>query len=196
MPDGPIHPCLSAATARRLFPLFNFRFLFRRKMQTGLCLLGIALGVAVMVAIDAANRGALASFRQSVDLVAGKATHQIVATGQADLPEQFYSTLRTLPGVVAAAPVIEQAVKVREAGGEMLRLLGTDLFSEAPFRSAGNFQGNSRSGGDGDRGGDGFDLGGYLALPGRVLIPESFALRHGLHGHCRGPGTSGKTRDH
>lgn len=135
-----------------------------------------------MVAIDAANRGALASFRQSVDLVAGRATHQLIPEGQQDLPDELFPQIARLPGVKAAAPVVEQTIRLREAQGEMVRLLGTDLFSERPFRDLGQTATQGRATSDNSdtvQDNDNFDLAAYLVLPGRILLPDRFT-RYGI----------------
>ena len=54
----------------------------RRPLQSGLLVLGVALGVAVFVAVELANQSALAAFRLSQETVAGRATHRIVGDGR------------------------------------------------------------------------------------------------------------------
>jgi hypothetical protein len=51
----------------------GFRHLRRRPLQSLLCVLGIALGVAVVVAIDLANASASRAFALSTATVAGPA---------------------------------------------------------------------------------------------------------------------------
>ena len=55
------------------------RPIVREKMRTALTLLGIAVGVAVVVAIALSNQSALRAFRDSVDAVAGRANWQIAS---------------------------------------------------------------------------------------------------------------------
>ncbi len=52
----------------------GWRYLRRHPWQTALMILGIALGVAVMVAIDLANSAASRAFDLSTDAIAGRAT--------------------------------------------------------------------------------------------------------------------------
>jgi putative ABC transport system permease protein len=68
------------------------RDLVRRPLHTGLMVLGIALGVSVVVAIDIANVAARRGFARSSAAVAGRATHQ-VRSGSTGLPEEVYRTL-------------------------------------------------------------------------------------------------------
>jgi putative ABC transport system permease protein len=100
-----------------------------------LCIVGIAIGVAMMVSIDLANGSAQRAFALSTDTITGKATHRIVAVAPQGVEESVYSQLkRNVPDLVAA-PVVEGYVRVAELGDQPMRLLGVDLFAEAPFRS-------------------------------------------------------------
>jgi putative ABC transport system permease protein len=55
------------------------RPIVREPLRTTLTILGIAVGVAVVVAIALSNQSALRAFSESVDAVAGKANYQIVS---------------------------------------------------------------------------------------------------------------------
>lgn len=107
----------------------------RHRLQSALLVLGVALGVAVVVAIDLANGSALAAFELSTEAVTGRATHR-VAGGRQGLDDEVYRRLRVELGVRAAAPVVEGQVRVAELGGEALTLLGVDPFAEPPFRGS------------------------------------------------------------
>ena len=56
----------------------SLRYLLRHPWQIGLSILGVALGVAVVVAIDLANSTRTRAFALSTETVTGRATHQIV----------------------------------------------------------------------------------------------------------------------
>lgn len=115
----------------------SLRHVLRRRAQSALFILGIALGVAMMVAIDLANGSASRAFRLSTDAVAGKATHQILG-GPTGLDETIYRQLRTDPALRSAivlAPVVEGQVIAPALDSQPLRLLGIDPFAEAPFRA-------------------------------------------------------------
>ena len=71
--------------------------------------LGVALGVAVVVAIDLANASARRGFARSTEAVTGRATHQ-VRGGPSGLPEEVYRRLRVEHGVRPSAPVVEGVV--------------------------------------------------------------------------------------
>ena len=101
--------------------------------QIGLSVLGVALGVAVVVAIDLANESARRAFVLSTNSIVGRATHQIVG-GPNGLPETVYRTLRIEGKVRAIAPVVESDVAASDYPGRIFHLLGIDPFAEALFR--------------------------------------------------------------
>src|SRR5947207_14512518 len=73
----------------------------RHRLQCVLCLLGIALGVAVVTAMDLANVSALASFRASIATISGKATHLIApleGSWQDGVPETIFAKVHATPG--------------------------------------------------------------------------------------------------
>jgi putative ABC transport system permease protein len=131
---------------------------------------GVALGVAVVVAIDLANGSALAAFRLSTDAVAGRATHRVVG-GPGGLDEGVYRQLRVGLGLRATAPVVEGSVSVPALDGAPLTLLGVDPFAEPPFR---NFLALDTSSSSTAR------LAAFLTQPGTVLVSRAVAERAGL----------------
>jgi putative ABC transport system permease protein len=138
----------------------TLRDLVRHPWQTWLSVLGIALGVAVVVAVDVANRSAQTAFALSVERIAGRATHQIVAaTGS--LREETYVRLRLEQDLRPAAPVIEGAVRI---AGRAFTLLGLDPFAALPFGQAGTETGQLAG-----------SLRALLTEPGAVLLGEQDA---------------------
>lgn len=112
---------------------YSLRALWRRRWLSVLAVVGIALGVAVVVAVDLANASAARAFTLSTESITGRATHHIVG-GPAGLDERLYTRLRTDLGERLIAPVVEGYVRVDEFGATPMRLLGVDPFAEAPFR--------------------------------------------------------------
>ncbi len=116
----------------------SLRHLWHHRWQAALSVLGVGLGVAVVLAVDLAVSSARRGFTISAETVAGRATHQAVA-GPRGLPDTAYLKVRSVPGVDAAAPVVDGDVVVEAQegagdGGTVLRVLGVDPFAEAPFR--------------------------------------------------------------
>ncbi|HVS31644.1 MAG TPA: FtsX-like permease family protein [Thermoanaerobaculia bacterium] len=109
------------------------RPLVHEKLRTVLTVLGIAVGVAVVVAIQLANSSALRAFSESVDAVAGRANYQIV--GEAgEISESLLLELQPLWSRGARfAPVID-VEGIIEPSGMPIRLLGVDLLSDLHFR--------------------------------------------------------------
>src|SRR6266542_4301469 len=82
------------------------RPIVREKTRTALTLLGIAVGVAVVVAIALSNQSALRAFQESVDAVAGRANYMIVS--DVGLNEDVLLKLQPFwPKGVRFAPVID-----------------------------------------------------------------------------------------
>ena len=109
------------------------RYISRRLFQSGMFVLGVALGVAVVVSIDIANGSASRAFRLSSESIVGRATHQIIG-GPNGFDSDLYTRLRLELGFKTSAPVVTEFVRI--AGNDQaLRLLGVDPLAEPPFRS-------------------------------------------------------------
>src|SRR5436305_14082928 len=82
------------------------RPILREPMRTILTILGIAVGVAVVVAIALSNQSALRAFQESADAVAGRANYQIVS--DVGLSEDALLKLQPFwPRRVRFAPVVD-----------------------------------------------------------------------------------------
>jgi putative ABC transport system permease protein len=109
----------------------SWRFFTRHPWQLWLTLLSIALGTAVIIAVDLANQSAGQSFRASVNVLSGTMTHDITAV-RGTVPDDFYRQLRVEWGYRESAPVVEKTL-VRD--GVQYTLLGIDPFA-APLQQA------------------------------------------------------------
>lgn len=150
------------------------RYIARRFLQSLLFVLGVALGVAMVIAIDIANGSASRAFALSSESIQGRATHQIIG-GPGGLPTDIYTRLRLESGLRELAPVVTEYVRGVEFGDQPLRLLGVDPFAEPPFRSylaSVNVDGNAPIGFDA--------LAAFIAEPGTVLISRTLADRAGV----------------
>jgi putative ABC transport system permease protein len=137
-----------------------------RPLRTGLTIIGVALGVAAFIAVKTANIEVLRSFEQSVAVVSGAATLEIVGH-DGRLDEALIAAVRHVPGIVSADPVV--TVEARVAGGALkgqgLTLVGVDLIE---MMSRERFTVRKERSAD--------DLGGLLAadglFPGQILASE------------------------
>jgi putative ABC transport system permease protein len=109
------------------------RHLLRHPAQGALALLGLALGVATVVAVDIATASSSRAFERSMTAVSGPATHEIVG-GPAGIDERLYVRLVGQYPQLAFAPVVEGYVTVED---EALELIGIDPLAEADFGAQG-----------------------------------------------------------
>jgi len=131
----------------------------RHPLLPTLNVLSIAVGVSVFLAIQVANRGALASFQNAVSVVAGRAELEV----RGDLPETIFPAVSSVPGVRSATPLVEGIVTLPDEPGEYLRILGVDPFTGRELRAF------DLGGVDGA----GLDLGAWLRDPqGLAVAPE------------------------
>ena len=155
------------ATAYHLLRLVAWRTLRRDPLRSAITVLGVALGVAVVLAIRLANDGVLDSFRASLDHVAGKSRLQVSA-GEPGFDEALFPQIAQIPGVAKAAPVIQELTSVAGSPGEVLLVLGVDLLADSGVRE---YRGPLPELADPLQ---------LLAEPDAILVPERFARTHGL----------------
>ncbi|MCG6116906.1 MAG: ABC transporter permease [Aquimonas sp.] len=141
--------------------------------QAVLMLLGLALSVAVVVAIDLAVDSARGAFLDSRRALSGSATHQISADG-GQVPAAVLAELRA-QGLWRSAPLVEREV-LHAGSGARLRLLGIDPLSEAALRPwlAGRV-GAGRSANAAS-----VDPGALIGRRDAVLLPQRLATRLAL----------------
>jgi putative ABC transport system permease protein len=115
----------------KLFRRLIVRPLRRDLARTALTLLSIALGVAVVIAIDLAGDAATGSFQSSMTTLVGKVDYEITANGGID--EQYFAKLTALPINARFSPVVEQPVVIPGHGSTIL--YGIDVIANAPAGS-------------------------------------------------------------
>jgi putative ABC transport system permease protein len=106
------------AASSKLARSFIFRPLLRDPTRTSLTVLSIALGIAVVIAIDLAGDAATGSFESSLTSLVGRVDFEITANGGVD--ERFMGSLATLPVDARFSPVIEQPVVILNRGATTL----------------------------------------------------------------------------
>lgn len=102
----------------KLFGELILRPLRRDLTRTILTLLSIALGVAVVIAIELAGDAASGSFESSLIALVGKVDYEITANGGVD--ERSIAKLASLPVNARFSPVIEQPVLIPGQGSTTL----------------------------------------------------------------------------
>ena len=103
----------------------------RRPLRFLTTVLGVAAGIAALVATVASSRAAVASLREGVDEIAGRARLEVTAA--AGVPESLLATFRPLTGDAVVAPVIEE-IALLPSLGDAVRVLGVDLLVDAQVR--------------------------------------------------------------
>ncbi|MDX2075751.1 MAG: FtsX-like permease family protein [bacterium] len=152
------------------------RYINRRFMQSLLFILGVALGVAMVIAIDVANGSAQRAFDLSAQSISGNATHQIIGTSDS-LSTTLFDQIRVDLGLRTSAPIVEEYVRGVQLGNQTLRLLGVDPFSEAPFRPYLTSVDVDNENTDDSA----FEaLNAFIAEPNTVLMSETLAGRYGI----------------
>jgi len=158
-----------------LFRIFILRRLLQQPLATAGTLVGVALGIAVVIAIQMANSTSVQSFAQALETMAGKTSLEIVSTGRR-IDETVLGSLGWLRQYGSISPVIESDVLVSNNQGtlESVRLLGIDILRDHPFREYQLL----------DFGNDGTpDPRRFLSLlldPDSIVLTEKYARRNGF----------------
>jgi putative ABC transport system permease protein len=155
-----------------MLPLFRFvsqPYIQQHRLRVLFPLLGIALGVAVFVAVRVTNVSTLRAFARTVDAIAGRASLEIIGRG-APLDETLLPLARRAPGVASVAPLVLADVLVQEAGSATLLVAGIDVVADRAVRDY-TFRWADT---------DQQDPFAILTQPQSIVLSERFARRHGL----------------
>lgn len=151
---------------KNLFGPLIVRPLWRDPFRFFITTVGVALGVAVFLSIQLANRQTLSSFTETVDLVLGRANAVVHADG-VPFDETVFKNLLPLRDQIKAYPVIE-GYGVETQSEEVVEILGTDLLQDSGIRDF-----SLKTADD--------TLQGLLPLildPRGIIIPETFIPDH------------------
>jgi putative ABC transport system permease protein len=107
---------------------FLLRPLGQEPVRAALTALAVALGVAVVLAIELAGRAAAGSFHASLETLVGHQDLEITALG--GVPDATYAHLASLPYPLHLTPRMEDFAVVRPEG-EVVPLVGLDLIAGA-----------------------------------------------------------------
>ena len=111
----------------KLFYRLMVRPLFHEPVRLTLTILAVALGVAVVLAIELAGNAATGSFHSSMETLAGDNDLEVVASG--GVPESVLATLSSQPFPLRISPRIEDYATVTDSK-QTLPLIGLDLIAE------------------------------------------------------------------
>jgi putative ABC transport system permease protein len=108
--------------------LYLYRVRLRsRLIQEALAAVGLAVGVALLFASQVANTSLNGSVKQLTSGLVGESSLQLQARGPEGFPESLLAEVQRLPGVRAAAPVLQaQANVVGPSGAKPVELIGAD----------------------------------------------------------------------
>lgn len=117
-------------TARwRIFYRLIVRPLHREPGRTLLTVLAVALGVAVVLAIELAGDAAAGSFRSSIETLTGTANLEVTAVG--GVPDTVVGTLARLPYPIKVQPRMDDFATVISTG-QTVPLIALDLVADHP----------------------------------------------------------------
>jgi putative ABC transport system permease protein len=111
-----------------LFARLILRPLWGEPVRTLLTILAVALGVAVVVAIDLAGQAAAGSFHSSVETLTG--TNDLLITGTGGVPDRIMGKLVQLPYDFEFSPRIEDFASL-DGKGEAIPFIGLDVIAHA-----------------------------------------------------------------
>jgi len=116
-----------------LFRLVSWPYMRKHGFRSALTVSGIVIGVAVFVAMRAANESVFHTFQQTLQRVAG-ATELQVTAGAAGFDEEILERVQATPEVAVAAPVIEAVAATGMEGQGDLLILGVDMKGDRSLR--------------------------------------------------------------
>ncbi len=154
-----------------LFERFIWRDLRKSWARLLLTVFGIALGVAVLLAISLANQTVILNFKGTIDQIAGKTNLELRPKVANDLDERILADLSWIwhfDGKMT--PLIDENVSFPDQPHEPVQFLGIDMLSDPEFNSSG-----SANQGPLDK-----NIDFALLKPGKVLIGAKLAQRHKL----------------
>ena len=111
---------------RNLLHLYRVR-LRARLLQECFAIVGIAAGVALLFASQVATSSLSSSVAQLSHGIVGNASLQLIARDPHGMPARLVSEVRAIPGVHAAAPLLESSAEASGPHGrESIELVGAD----------------------------------------------------------------------
>jgi putative ABC transport system permease protein len=119
---------------RLLLRTLLWRPLRRRPLRFLVTVVGVAIGIAAVVATVTSSRAAVASLREGVEAIAPPAGLEVTRPGGVD--EAWLARLRPVAGEAVIAPVVEE-IALLPSLGDAVRVLGVDPLLGGAFASGG-----------------------------------------------------------
>jgi putative ABC transport system permease protein len=156
-----------------LFRTLIVRHLVAERLRTITTIVGIAMGIALIVAVRLTNASSVRGFQAALELVSGRTSLEIVGAG-GTFDEQLLQNLAWLRQYGDVSPVIDGEVVALggEGRSDRLRLLGIDVLREPPFRE---YSLSDSTVASGTR-----DFLNLLTDPHAVILTEKYASPRGI----------------
>jgi putative ABC transport system permease protein len=147
------------------------RFLRAHDGRTVLTIVAVALGVALVCALDVVTRSMQLAFEEIIDTMAGRTALEVGAGDGGLVAEELAARIASVPGVEVAVPVVRATAFPTDGSGESLTVQGIDILNEDALRlyEARDSQGEIVD-----------DPVRFFSDPHAVVLTRSFAARHGL----------------
>ena len=158
----------------RLFQQFILRHLLNERLRSVATILGIALGIAVVIAIQLTNDSSVRGFEAAVETISGKTSIEITGAGLG-LDELNLRDLGWLREYGFVSPIIEGDARASFANTkrETLRILGVDILRDRSIR---DYQLQSEA----PQNVTPTDFLTLLLDPRSIVLTEKFANKYGL----------------
>jgi putative ABC transport system permease protein len=163
----------------RLFLQFIVRHLLQERLRSAATILGIALGIAVIIAIQLTNASSVRGFAKALETMAGRTSLEVLNAGGAGLgfDELRLRGLGWLRAYGQISPVIEGDADVKTGlnARESVRVLGVDILRDRSFRDYSLLE-FAEKGRQPSR----QEFLTLLVDPHAIILTEKFARRHSL----------------
>ncbi len=154
----------------RLFSLIGWPHIKKHRLRYCLLVAGVALGVAVAVALRGGSKAASEEFRDTVTRIAGASQIQVSA-GDAGVPVELVERLQSQPGIAAASPVIQALAEDAGSPGSRVLILAIDVTGDGQMRPW-----LLKPSGQPSE----IDPIAFLAQPDSIMVSRSYASSRGL----------------
>ncbi len=161
---------LAAAQGALSFSL-PLRFLRGSWARLSLSVLALALGVALICAMDLVNRAVLRAFVEVIDTMAGRAALEVTSGQGGIFPEDVATQIAAVPGVELAVPVVAATAFTVDGEDEALTVHGVDIGNDDAVRV---YESRDASGLKLE------DPLIFLNQPDSIMVPRTFAERRHL----------------